>query len=114
MSSLLRQSRNLARLSKSSLQCTTRSTLRKSNHSPLLSSRLTIQQTRSYANSPKQKNPNGVKNDSEVKKAVELPSKSAPGTENLYDGNAPLSKKAEAGESTESGEPPLAEGMTKL
>lgn len=42
------------------------------------------------------------------------PSNSAPGTESLYNGTTPLSKKTEAGESNEASEPPLAEGMTKL
>ena len=72
-----------------------------------------VQQARSYANGiPPKKNRNGKKNDSEVtgKKAVEPPSKPAPGTENLYNGQAPLSKESEGGAS----EPPLAEGMTKM
>jgi AFG3 family protein len=114
MTSILRQSSNLARISRTSLQSATRSSLCKSNHSSLLSSRIAVQQARSYANAPPppKKNRNGKKNDSEVngKKADEPLSKPAPGTENLYNGQTPLSKESEGGPS----EPPLAEGMTKM
>lgn len=55
-----------------------------------------------------------MKKDAEAtdKTTVEPPSKSAPGTENLYNENTPLSKKAEEAEAE--GEPELAEGMTRL
>ena len=43
------------------------------------------------------------------KKGPEPPIKPAAGTENLYDGDSPLTKKVE-----EASEPPLAEGMTKM
>jgi AFG3 family protein len=113
MTSILRQSSTLARLSRSSFQSAARSSLRPSNHSPLLSSRIAIQQARSYASKPRQpKKENGAKKDeSEVmeKKGTEPPSKPAPGTENLYNEQSPLEKKAE-----EPSEPPLAEGMTKM
>lgn len=113
MTSLLRQSSSLARLSRSSLQSAARSSVRSTNHSPFLSSRLTLQQARTYANDPKQnKHKNAAKKDgSEVggKKASEPPIKPASGTENLYNEDSPLTPKAE-----ESSEPPLAEGMTKM
>ena len=106
----------MARISKASLQSAAKSSLRTSSHSPLLSSRIAIQQCRSYANPPKKPRNVGKKNDSDVteKKAAEPPSKAAPGTENLYDGNAPLSTKAEGEKDEGASEPPLAEGMTKM
>jgi AFG3 family protein len=113
MTSILRQSSNLARISRTSLQSATRTSLCTSNHSSLLCSRIAVQQARSYSNgTPPKKNRNGKKNDSEVtgKKAVEPPSKPASGTENPYNGQTPLSKESEGGAS----EPPLAEGMTKM
>lgn len=113
MTSILRQAGSLARISRSSFQSAVRTSLRPTNHSPLLSSRIAIQQARAYATEPKQnKKKNGPKKDSsEVapKKSSEPPIKPAPGTETLYDGESPLTKKAE-----EASEPPLAEGMTKM
>jgi AFG3 family protein len=112
MTSILRQTSNLATISRSSLQSAARTSLRPSNHSPLLSSRIAIQQARAYATEPKQnKKKNAAKKDSsEVagKKSTEP----ASGTENLYNGQSPLTKKAE--EAEEPSEPPLAEGMTKM
>ncbi len=67
-----------------------------------------------YSSNPKHKKENGAKKDSsEVagKKVPPPPSKSAPGTENLYDGKTPLSKGPEEAESSE---PPLAENMVRL
>jgi AFG3 family protein len=114
MTSILRPSSTLARISKSSLQSAARSTLYASNHAPLRS-RICIQQARTYAS---EKKPQPSKKDDAKKDrvsgntAVEPPSKPAPGTENLYDrrSNTPLSPGTEDGPS----ETPLAEGMTKL
>jgi AFG3 family protein len=113
MTSILRQASTLARISKSSLQSAARSNLRTSNHSPLLASRISLQQSRLYASQPKNpKKDDGAEDDSEVtkKKASEPPSKPAPGTENLYNGKTPLTKD----EGSEPSEPPLADGMTRL
>jgi AFG3 family protein len=113
MTSILRQASTLARISKSSLQSAARSNLRTSNHSPLLASRISLQQSRLYASQPKNpKKDDGAQDDSEVtkKKASEPPSKPAPGTENLYNGKTPLTKD----EGSEPSEPPLADGMTRL
>jgi AFG3 family protein len=116
MSSILRQTSSLARISRSSLQSAVRTSLRPTNHSPLLSSRISIQQARAYATEPKQnKKKNGAtKDSSEVagKKGTEPSIKPAPGTENLYNGESPLTKNVE--ESSGPSEPPLAEGMTKM
>ncbi|KAE9374701.1 ATP-dependent metallopeptidase Hfl [Stipitochalara longipes BDJ] len=113
MTSILRQTSSLARISRSALQSAARTSLRSTNHSPLLSSRIAIQQARAYATEPKQnKKKNAAKKDSsEVtgKKDTEPPIQPASGTENLYDGDSPLTKKAD-----EPSEPPLAEGMTKM
>ena len=117
MTSILRQSSTLARISKSSLQSATRSSFRPSPNTALLRSRIALQQTRAYANPPpKKRKPenNAAKKDesSELKdeQASEPLSKPAPGTEKLYDGKTPLSPKAE----DEASEPPLAEGMVKI
>ena len=113
MTSILRQSSTLARISRSSLQSAARSSLRTSNHTPALASRLSVQQARTYANQPKKpKEDDGAKkDDAEVtKKSSEQPSKPAPGTENLYNGKTPLSPESEEGPS----ETPLADGMTRL
>src|SRR6266536_322964 len=113
MTSILRQSSTLARISKSSLQSAARSNLRTSNYSPLLASRISVQQSRLFASQPKKpKKDDGAQRDSEVtnKKASEAPSKPAPGTENLYNGKTPLTKD----EGSAPSEPPLADGMTRL
>jgi AFG3 family protein len=116
MTSILRQSSTLARISKSSLQSVARWNLRPSQHNALLRTRIAIQQTRAYANAPKKRKENDAapKKDeaSEVKdkQDSEPSSKPAPGTENLYDGKTPLSPKLE----DEASEPPLAEGMVKM
>lgn len=118
MSSILRQSSNLARISRSSTQSAVRSSLRASNHTTLLSSRIALQQSRPYSTpSKKPLRSNGAKKDeAEVNKkgAIEPPGKAAPGTENLYDGTTPLSKKSEDRAEGGPSETPLAEGMTKL
>ena len=114
MHSILRQSSNIARISRSSLQTAARASLRSTNHAPLSASIRAVQQARLYSNKQKPEKDNEVKNDGKElkdKKDVEPPSKTAPGTENLYDGQTPLSKKPEAGESSE---PELAEGMVRM
>jgi AFG3 family protein len=113
MTSILRQSSTLARISRSSLQSAARSSLRTSNHTPVLASRLYAQQARTYANQPKKpKQDNGAKkDDAEVtKQASEPPSKPAPGTESIYNGKTPLSPETE----DDPTETPLADGMTRL
>lgn len=114
MSSILRQSSTLARISRASLQSAARSSLRAPNHTPLLASRIVIKQARLYSTPNKQptKNNGSKKDESEVtgKSSAEKPGSAAPGTESLYNGEAPLSKKPEDGPS----ETPLEEGMTKL
>lgn len=114
MHSILRQSSNIARISRSSLQTVARASLRSTNHAPLSASIRAAQQTRLYSNKQKPEQDNEAKNDGKElkdKKDVEPPSKTAPGTENLYDGQTPLSKKADGGES---GEHELAEGMVRM
>jgi len=115
MSAILRQSSVVARLSRSSLQSAARSSLRASNHAPLnLSSSLAIRQARSFASKPSAPKKDGKKKDEPVKangKATAPPSKSAPGTENLYTDNGALSPGAEKAEASEA---PLEDGMTKI
>jgi len=115
MSAILRQSSGLARLSRCSLHAAARSSLRTSNHASLnLSSSLAIRQARAFASKP-----NAPKKDAKKKadpanvdgKAAAPPSKSAPGTENLYDGKTPLSPLSGEPEASET---PLEEGMTKI
>src|SRR5580658_3645423 len=118
MTMLLRQSARLARISKFSLQSTTRSSLRTSQLQPAVSSRIAAQRSRSYATQPnKPKDEDGKHADGEKvaeKKATELPLKHAPGTENLYDGSkAPLSQPHKSEESKPS-ETPLSGSMMKL
>ncbi|KAK6584430.1 hypothetical protein PZA11_002654 [Diplocarpon coronariae] len=114
MHSILRQSGNVARISKSTHQTATRTCLRSSNHAPLRSSRIAAQQARLYSKQPEPGNENAAKKDrSELKDQKDggQPSKAAPGMENLYNGQTPLSKKSEEGEN---GEARLAEGMSPL
>ncbi|KAF8866032.1 cell division protease ftsH [Acephala macrosclerotiorum] len=110
MSSILRQSSNLARISKSSLQAATRTQLRALNHRPLLSSRIAIVQARAYSKGKSDKDiekKNGKVTD---KSGAVPPTKPAIGTENLYNGDSPLSKKVE-----ESSTPPAADiNMSKM
>ena len=120
MTSILRQSSNFAKISRSSLQSAARCSLRPSNYSSAFSSRIALQQARSYANSHK-KIPSGVKNNTpEVtgKKTPPTPSKSAPGTEDLYNGKSPLSTEAKESKPSEAAKPseeaPLAEGRVRL
>merc|ERR1712093_318309 len=89
MHSILRQSSNIARISRSSLQTAARASLRSTNHAPLSASIRAVQQARLYSNKQKPEKDNEVKND----------------------GKTPLSKKPEAGESSE---PELAEGMVRM
>jgi AFG3 family protein len=113
MSSILRQSSTLARISRTSLQSAVRSSLRPANHTTLFSTRIALQQARSYSTpNKKPKKDNGAKDISEVtgKNSAETPSDPAPGTEDLHNGETPLSKKTEGTAS----ETPLEEGMTKL
>lgn len=76
--------------------------------------RVAIQQPRSYSTpNKKPKKDSGAKDDSSKlteDQSTEKPSKSAPGTESLYNGETPLSKRAEEGPS----EAPLEDGFTKL
>lgn len=98
MASIIRQTSNLARLSRSSLQIAARSSLRAPSRLPL-ATRIATQQGRTYATQPQKPKKDAVKKDNT--------GKSAPGTENLYDGKTPLSPGGE-------GEQPLADGMMKL
>jgi AFG3 family protein len=118
MTTLLRQSARLARISKFSLESATRSSLRTSHLRTPAISLLTTQWSQSYATQPKQpKNEDGKQvNDKKVegKKATEPPSKHAPGTENLYDGSkAPLSQSPKP-DDAELSETPKPNGMVKL
>lgn len=109
MTSILRQSSSLARISRISLRSASRSSFRASTAHPPLSVRLAAQQARRY--SSQNDNKDGKNESVGGKKDSTPPSKSAPGTENLYnDPKSPLSQSSEAkGE-----EPHLAEGMTRL
>jgi AFG3 family protein len=120
MTSILRQSSTLARISKSSFQSATRASFRASNRTPLY--RVCAQQSRGYAknNGPEDpKKPAAKNDDAQVTgdkakgPASKSASESAPRTEDLNDGKKPLSPEAEEGKDAPS-EPPLAEGMTKL
>ncbi|KAL3427078.1 matrix aaa protease map-1 [Phlyctema vagabunda] len=121
MASILRQSSNLARISKSSLQSATRASLRPSYISTSLNTRLCLQRARSYATQPtppKKPKKDSKKDGSQVaeNKAKGAPSKSAPGTENLYNGpKTPLSQQPKpTSKDAEASEAPLAEGMIRL
>jgi AFG3 family protein len=116
MTSLLRQSATLVRLSRSLLQNATRSSLRASQIRPTLSTRIASQQARCYATDPKKPKDRKDKkaDDAEVTehKAEEPSSKPAPGTENLYDGSkSPLSPPPPAGNESDS---PLSGERVKL
>src|SRR5450432_221606 len=93
MSTLLRQSGRLARLSNSSLRGVSRSRIRNSQCRPAVASCLYAQRSRSYATDPKKpkidqsKKVDGRK--IEGQNATEPPSKHAPGAEN--GSKAPLS-----------------------
>ncbi|KAH8821749.1 peptidase family M41-domain-containing protein [Xylogone sp. PMI_703] len=107
MTSILRQSSTLARISRSTLQSATRSSrLRASAAQPLsLSLRISAQQqARRYSSR---------KNNDDGKKDELVEGKKEPkGTENLYnDSKSPLSRPPSEGKEDEQ---PLAEGMTRL
>ncbi|RFU33885.1 hypothetical protein B7463_g2426, partial [Scytalidium lignicola] len=110
MTSILRQTSTLARISRTTLRSATRPSLRASTAPLPLSFRISAQQARRYSS---RNNKDGGKDESvEGKKESTQPSKSAPGTENLYnDPKSPLSRPSAEGKEEES---PLAEGMTKL
>lgn len=98
MTSILRQSSALARISKSSFRAAARSSLRPPTHSPLASLRISAQQACGYARNNSPNGPNPPKNNGGKKidpkltpKANDSESKQAPGTENLYNRKAPLS-----------------------
>jgi AFG3 family protein len=98
MSTLLRRPGTLVRISRKSLQSVARPSLRQSQLSAALRASTGTQQLRSYATEPKQpKDDNGNdqnRDSKEVnkKKITSTPPKSAPGTENLYNGkNSPMS-----------------------
>jgi AFG3 family protein len=103
MTSILRQSSNLARISKSSLQYAART----SNHRPLVG--LAMRQSRTFATGKNEKKKKADKPLAEKKDAASSTTSPKPaiGTENLYDGNSALSKKAEGATSKDS-------GMTKM
>lgn len=104
MTTLMRQSRSLARLS---LQSATRSSLRASSRSIPATSRIVAQRCRSYATEPKKTK----KESKKASSASEPPSKAAPGTENLYnDPKSPMSPPP-AGEESST---PLEDGYVKL
>ena len=136
MTSILRQSSSLARVSKCSLQSSVvaarSSFLRPSSASKVLGrTRIATQQTRAYADAPKKEKENynntnnGTKKNAEGKEVVEEAvkkkgkkegddstpepkAKAAPGTENLYDGEkaTPLSPNPEAKAEDEASQPP--------
>ena len=118
MTSILRQSSTFARISRSSLHPAIRSSLHPARNPAICRSRIATQQIRAYADPPNKKTPDGKaapkKDESaEVKRdAPAPPSKSAPGTENLYEGKTPLSPMEDAEETPS--EPPLADGMVKM
>ncbi|RDW89475.1 hypothetical protein BP6252_01507 [Coleophoma cylindrospora] len=117
MTSILRQSSTLARISKTSLQSTTRSSFRTSYISRPAISGLYTHSARNYSTRPKSpKDPqDDKKDDSKVvgKKGTGAPpksSQSAPETGNAYNGADPLTPPPE----NKASEAPLAEGMSKL
>ncbi|KAA8572502.1 hypothetical protein EYC84_003119 [Monilinia fructicola] len=99
MTSILRQCSSLARISQTTIQSAARNSLRRAT----------------FATGPPKPDKDTQKDESEVEskkqKSSEPPSKSAPGTENLYDGKTPLSSSESGAEPTES---PLVEGYVKL
>jgi AFG3 family protein len=118
MTTLLRQSARLARISKFSLESATRSSLRTSHLRPLMNTRLPAQHSRSYATQPNEpkngddKQVSGKK--AEGKKANEPPSKHAPGTENLYDGSKASLSQSPKPEDSNPSEIPKSDGLVKL
>jgi len=111
MSSILRQSSNLARISRSTLESAARNSIRTSSTSRLLSSRISAQRRQAYSTKPeKPKKDDGAKKKSSGIENKKL-SKSAPGTENLHDGKTPLSP---SDAKAKSSEPPLEDGYSKL
>lgn len=116
MTSLLRQSATLARISKAALESATNSSLRNAHRSPVVSSRLVAQRTRSYSTDPKKPSDKKVKKadgkDSAGPKGTEPPAKNVRDTENLNnDSNIPsLTPRPTDNE----GETPPSEGMVKL
>ncbi|KAB8300209.1 hypothetical protein EYC80_000428 [Monilinia laxa] len=115
MTSILRQCSSLARISQTTIQSAARNSLRTSSTAPLLRSRIAAQRARAFATGPPKPDKDTQKDESEIEsrkqKSSEPPSKSAPGTENLYDGKTPLSSSENGTEPTES---PLVEGYVKL
>jgi AFG3 family protein len=111
---MLRQSSNLARISHATIQSAARNSLRTSSHAPLLRSRLLAQKVRTYSSNSNPPKKDGHEVESKDKKAPAPSSKSAPGTENLYDGKTPLSKPDENAKSSEEDKFPLEEGMVRL
>jgi AFG3 family protein len=120
MTSILRQTGTFAKISRSSCRSAARSSVRPSNHSPLASYRIASQQARRYAedNGPNRKKNNQKKDEPQLtgRGKKDLPSKPAPGTENLYDGKTPLSPKKgnEPGETPRPEEAPQANEGPKL
>lgn len=107
MTPLLRQSCTLARISKSSLQNATRSSLRTSQLPASLRLRIIAQRSRCYSTEPNKK---GDSETNDLDKTQKPASKSAPGTENLYNDKSAMSPHPEG----KTGDQPLAEGMVKL
>lgn len=113
MTALLRQARNVARLPSSSIRCATRSSLRTSPVSPFARSQLASQRSRAYASvQPKEpKEPKKDDKEAGTQKASEPPSKSAPGSEHLYDGSkSPMSPPPTGGNK----DAPIGPNMVKL
>ncbi|KAF7954931.1 uncharacterized protein EAE97_000190 [Botrytis byssoidea] len=115
MTSILRQCSSLARISQTTVQSVARNSLRTSSTAPLIRSRIATQRARTFVTKPPKPDKDTGKDESEVKsknqKSSEPPTKSAPGTENLYNGKTPLSPSENGGEPQES---PLVEGYVKL
>jgi AFG3 family protein len=122
MSSILRQTGTFARISKSTFRSaagTARPSVGASNHTPVAICRISALQTRGYTKDDRPKEPkknNQKKDDSKVtgKEAKNAPSKPAPGTENLYNGNTPLSPTNEPGELPRLDEAPQVNEGAKL
>jgi AFG3 family protein len=120
MSTILRQSGGtLVRISKASLLSGSRA-LRTPRYVPVGSSRLVVQSVRGYATEPKKPKDKKDKKDKksdgvvEGKKATDLPSKSAPGTENLYNAESSMSTGSPSPASKEGETPKVQDGYVLL
>jgi len=120
MTTFLRRSGNLARLSKSSLECASRTNLQSTYSSPVRLSRLAAYRSRTYATvnpgDPKDpKDGKGAESKDEGKtvpgKEEQSPGKAPPGFEHFYNNTSPISPSPQDGKG---GPPKASESTAKL